>query len=190
MVAVMTLTGRYRRARLLALYAQYHFTPAPGGTLPVYRGALRRRTGDVRGAIEDLQSALADKPSRLGARIELCLALREAGLRSDAEEHLGLITRDAAPLLVDAADLLAIDWQREPARLRSDDVLEEALRAMRGNRSSSTVTWFDRTGSMRLLHPTHALADAAQRALSQRRPAATGGGPPGPPAPPLRRTPG
>ncbi len=70
MVAVMTFTGRYRRARVLALYARYHFTPAAGGTLPVYRGALRRRTGDVRGAIEDLRSALADKPSRLGARIE------------------------------------------------------------------------------------------------------------------------
>jgi hypothetical protein len=127
---------------------------------------LRRRTGDLDGAVEDLSAALATKPTRVGARIELCLALRAAGRRVEATEHAAALARDAAPALVDAAEALGISFRREPARLVGDDVLEEVLRAMRGNRSSAVVTWVDRAGAVRVLEPPDVLQEQARRALS------------------------
>ncbi len=174
MVAILTLTGRLQRARLMAVYAKLHFSSIPGGTLPVYRGMLRRRMGDLDGAIDDLGFSVAAKPSRIGARIELCLALRAAGRPAEAAEHEAVLGREAASLLVDVADARGLDWRREPARLVEDEVLEGALRAMRGNRSSSIVTWFDHRGELRVLEALDVLANEAQRAL-QARGARTGG---------------
>ncbi len=167
MVAVLTLTGRLRRARTAAFYAQHHFRPIPGGTLPVYRGLLRRRLGDLEGAIVDLRAALAVKPTRLGARMELCLALREAGRTEAASEHVPVLLRLAAPLLVDAADAIGMNWRAQPARLAESPVLDEALRAMRGNRSSGLVTWIDRTGTFRVLTPHSELRARAIQLLAQ-----------------------
>jgi tetratricopeptide (TPR) repeat protein len=169
MLAVLVLTDRSRSAAAMALRAERSFEPIPGSTLPVYRGMLRRRTGELDGAIEDLSAALAAKPTRVGARIELCLALRAAGQRAEATEHAATLVCDAAPMLVDAADALGVDWRREPARLVGDDVLEEVLRAMRGNRSSVVVTWIDRADAVRLLEPRHVLQQEARRALSGNR---------------------
>ena len=166
MLAVLVLTGRLRRARLAAFYAEHHLTFIPGGTLPVYRGVLRRRTGDVAGAVADLGAALAAKPTRVGARIELTLALRAAGRRAEATEHAAELVREAAPLLVDAAGARGLPWRTEPAVLAGDEVLEAALEAMRGNRSSSMVTWIDRAGSLRMLEPRAALERQARQALS------------------------
>ncbi len=165
MLAVLVLTGRLRRARLMALYAEHHFSFIPGGTLPVYRGALLRRTGDLAAAVTDLDAALAVKPTRVGARIELCLALRSAGRRPEATDHAAELVRSAAPLLVDAAEARRLDWRREPALLAGDDVLTEALRAMRGNRSSALVTWVDAAGALRVLEPREPLREEARRTL-------------------------
>jgi tetratricopeptide (TPR) repeat protein len=166
MLAVLIFTGRLQTARLAAFYANNHFMSSiPGGTLPVYRGVLRRRLGDIRGAITDLRAALAVKPTRLGARVELCLALRAAGLPAAASQHAAVLLRDAAPLLVDAADALGIDWRVQTTRLVEDAVLEEALYSMRGNRSSSLVTWLDRSGSLRILTPPGELRERAAQTL-------------------------
>ncbi len=165
MLAVLVLTGCERAARLMALRAERDFPAIPGSTLPVYRGALRRQSGDLAGAVDDLQAALTAKPTRVGVRIELCLALRAAGERAPAVEHAAQLARDAAALLVDAADALALDWRAEPALLVSDAVLEEALHAMRGNRSSAIVTWIDRGGALRILERRVTLQEDARRAL-------------------------
>jgi tetratricopeptide (TPR) repeat protein len=166
-LAVLTLTGRYARALAMARLAERRFPAIPRGTLPVYRGVLRRRVGELDGAIEDLRHALAVKPTRVGARIELCLALRARGLREEATAQAAELARDAAPLLVDVADGLSIDWPAEPARLVGDDVLEASLAAMRGNRSSMIPTWVGHGGEMRLLHARHLLQSEAARACSE-----------------------
>jgi hypothetical protein len=114
---------------------------------------LRRRLGRLDGAIDDLSAALRAKPSRLGARMELLVALRAAGRSEDAAPHAALVLQDAEPLLVDAAEALGLAHALDPKRLTADAVIEEALRAMRGNRSSLTVTWFDRRGALRVLPP-------------------------------------
>jgi tetratricopeptide (TPR) repeat protein len=162
MLAALALTGRTWRARVAAEYAERNFPPVPGGTLPVYRGMLRRQTGDLDGAIDDFRAALAAKPTRVGARMELCLALRAAGRGALAAEHTPRILRDAAPILVDAAEAHRVNWRAGSSVLVSDAVLAEALGAMLGNRSSSVVTWVDRAGTLRVLpHPSVPRNDAA-----------------------------
>jgi tetratricopeptide (TPR) repeat protein len=175
-LAVLTLTGRHARARMAALYARYHFmsTP-PGGTLQVYRGILRRQTGSLHAAIADLRAAVKAKPTRVGARTELCLALRAAGLSSDAAAHAQVLSREAAPLLVDTADALRLDWRRQPFTLVGDDVLEAALSAMRGNRSSSLVTWFGPAGDLRILMPLSTITERASQILASPGEADPGG---------------
>lgn len=168
-LAVLVFTGHTRFARAAAFHAAQSFPPLRGSTLPVYRGILRRRIGDLEGAIEDLRAAIEVKASRIGARMELCLALRAAGRRAEALEHATAIVRDGAPILVDAAETRGIDWRLEPGVLVGDDVLEAALGAMRGNRSSSLVTWIDRAGGLRVLEPRWALEQDAKRALEPPR---------------------
>jgi tetratricopeptide (TPR) repeat protein len=169
MLAVLVLTGRTRSAAAMALRAERSFEPIPGSTLPVYRGMLRRRTGEIDGAVEDLAGALAAKPTRVGARMELCLALRAAGRRAEAIEQAAELAREAAPVLVEVAEARGLDWRGDPALLVGDEVLEKALRAMRGNRSSAVVTWIDRAGALRVLEPRHVLQQEARRALSGNR---------------------
>ncbi len=163
LLAVLVLTGRHWRARLAAAYADRRHDFIPAGTLPVYRGVLRRRMGDLVGAIADLGAAVDAKPTRVGARMELVLALRSAGRHGAATEHAAVVVRDAAPVLVDAAAALALPFHREPALLAGDEAFEEALRSMRGNRSSSIVTWLDRRGNLRVLEPRAALEQAADQ---------------------------
>ena len=165
MLAVLVLTGRHRLAGLAALYAERHLPAIPGGTLPVYRGVLRRRCGALDEAIADLRAALAAKPTRIGARLELALALRQAALGAEASEHASVLVRDAAPLLVDASDALGLSSNVDPSTLASSAVLEQALRAMRGNRSSSIVTFIDRAGELRLVESRQAIQREASRFL-------------------------
>jgi hypothetical protein len=99
--------------------------------------------------------------------MELCLALREAGRTEAASEHVPVLLRLAAPLLVDAADAIGMNWRAQPARLAESPVLDEALRAMRGNRSSGLVTWIDRTGTFRVLTPHSELRARAIQLLAQ-----------------------
>ncbi len=163
LVAVAALTGRARVGSALAFVAAHHFPWVAGGTLPVYRGMLRRRTGDPR-AIEDLAAAVAAKPSRVGARMELVLALRAANRALESASHADRALGDAPAVLVDAAEAAGLSWTSDTSLLTRDDVLEEALRSMRGNRSSGIVTWF-RDGALRVLEPTHQLRELAVRAL-------------------------
>ncbi len=153
MLAVLIFRGHLRLARLAASYAERHHPFIPGGTLPVYRGVLRRRLADLDGAITDLHASLEAKPSRIGARMELVLALRAAGRRSEVMPHVEILLRDAAPVLLDAARALGYSGAPDSNReiLVRDEVFEEALRSMRGNRSSSLVSWFDCSGQVRVL---------------------------------------
>jgi tetratricopeptide (TPR) repeat protein len=168
LVAALAATGRTSAARAMAWFASHHFPPVAGGTLPVYRGMLRRLLGDER-AIDDLSTAVAAKPTRVGARIELVLALRAAGRSEEASPHVAQLFEDAPGLLVSAAEALGVDWTSRHEELGRNDVLEEALRAMRGNRSSAIVTWFDRAGELRVLDSPRLLAEKAARALEDVR---------------------
>jgi tetratricopeptide (TPR) repeat protein len=168
-IAVLTLTGRTEEATRLTAATERRFSPVVGGTLPVYRGILRRRVGDLDSAIADLREALAAKGSRVGARIELCLALRARGDGAEAATEAARVYSEAAPILVSAADDAHLDWRREAALLLSSSALESALVSMRGNRSSSVVTWFDAEGELRILEPPLGLRERAREARGSLR---------------------
>ncbi|HEX8791603.1 MAG TPA: hypothetical protein VF765_11680 [Polyangiaceae bacterium] len=150
-LAVLALTGHLARADGQSQLAEMAFTPVPGSTLPVYQGVLARRAGRLDAAIAHLEAAVEQKPTRLGARIELCLALRAAERGSRAVPHVAVVLKEATPLLVDAAESLSIDWRSDRPLLVGTEVLEQALRAMRGNRSSMLATWLDHEGTLRVL---------------------------------------
>jgi hypothetical protein len=150
-LAVLALTGHTARAIRQADLAVRSFTPLAGSTLPVYLGVLERRTGRLDEAVAHLDAAVETKPTRLGARVELCLALRSAGRGTEAVAHAATVVREAAAILVDSAEALGIDWRADRARLVGSDVFERSLHAMRGNRSSAVVSWFDRRGALRFL---------------------------------------
>jgi tetratricopeptide (TPR) repeat protein len=152
-LAVLGLAGHLTRAAAQSKLTERAFSPLSGSTLPVYQGVFERRAGQLQAAIEHLEAALEEKPTRLGARIELCLALRAYNRGSLAVDHAAIVLRDAMRLLVDVADGQGIDWCSERPLLVSTDVLEQALRAMRGNRSSRLVTWFDRKGALQVQQP-------------------------------------
>ena len=167
MVAVLALTGRHDAASALALATETRFPPIPGrdaSGLP-WPSASPARSLDL--AIADLRLALAVKPSRIGARIELCLALRAAGRSDEATEHLAEVLGSATPLLVEVAEASGRAWRDDPTQLLGDGVLEAALVAMRGNRSSSLVTWVDGAGVLRALEPVAGLQARAQGTLAQ-----------------------
>jgi tetratricopeptide (TPR) repeat protein len=149
--AVLVMTGQFHRAQAFGVYADNRNTAISGGTLPVYRGVLRRRLGDMKGAVEALTPAVEAKPSRIGARMELALALRALGRSIEAQAHVDVVVQEGAAILISAADALGLSFLDEPAVLTSDGVFEEALASMRGNRSSLLVTWFDVHGGLRVL---------------------------------------
>jgi tetratricopeptide (TPR) repeat protein len=92
-----------------------------GPTQYAYQGECFRLQGDATRARQALETALAQKPQRLSARINLALIERTTAALEDALRHC----ESFAPFLMDA---LPGD---PPERL------EGVLRAMRGNRSSS-----------------------------------------------------
>ena len=98
---------------------------SPGPTLYVYRGECYRRQGELGRARSDLELALRQKPQRLSARINLALV-------QDDPEILARVDRQCTAL----APLLMAEQSGSSA-----ERLEKMLEAMRGNRSSTRVSY-------------------------------------------------
>jgi tetratricopeptide (TPR) repeat protein len=92
-----------------------------GPTLYVYRGECHRRQGERSEARADLEYAIAEKPQRLSAHVNLALLDGDPESLQRAESAC----RSFAPLLME--DLTGTTAEK----------LEQVLLAMRGNRSSS-----------------------------------------------------
>ena len=107
-----------------------------GPTLWAYKGECLRREGRYAEAREALEVARETSPRRLATHINLAL--------------LDAIDGDPRP-----AARLAASLEAENRSLVGDgspaEQLEQALSCMRGNRSSSLVTWFDDQVRMRML---------------------------------------
>ena len=125
-----------------------------GPAVHVHRGEALRRLGRVDAAIAELRRAVALHPGRIGAWLNLGLA---HAARGDAGELAAVFERmrERCPGLVsDAARACGFAVWRDP-----DDpapvevqaaVLARALEMLRGNRSSSLVTYFDASGQLRV----------------------------------------
>jgi tetratricopeptide (TPR) repeat protein len=121
--ASASLKGNFAEAQ--AIWAEGVSITSAGPTLYVYRGECHRRQGDVASARQDLAQAIREKPHRVSGRFNLALLERDAtALDRAVGECLTL-----APFLMDELD-------GDPA-----EKLEGVLAAMRGNRSSSIVSY-------------------------------------------------
>jgi tetratricopeptide (TPR) repeat protein len=100
-------------------------TGCAGPTLYVYRGECHRRQGQLDDARRDLELAVRQKPERLSAWINLALLEGQGEILQRVERECV----DRAPILME--------------QLSGGTVprLEGVLEAMRGNRSSSRVTY-------------------------------------------------
>jgi tetratricopeptide (TPR) repeat protein len=97
----------------------------PGPTLHVYRGECFRRQAERAHALRDLEEAVRQKAHRLSARINLALLQGDREGLQRAEHDCAAV----APLLM------------EELTGTAEDKLEKVLEAMRGNRSSSMVSY-------------------------------------------------
>ncbi|HVK65672.1 MAG TPA: hypothetical protein VM694_14410, partial [Polyangium sp.] len=121
-----------------------------GPTLYGVRGEAHRLRGDLSAAAEDLTRTCRDTPSRVSAWVNLWLVEDALGHAEAREAAWKELTRRAPWLLADAAEEalgLALPAVEDNHARRA--TLEHALRMLRGNRSSSCVTYFTREGELR-----------------------------------------
>ncbi len=120
----------------------------PGRTFFVYRGEAHRRLGHDAEARADLDQALRLNPDRLAARLNAALLDLAAGDARAATALLDHLRARAPGLLLDAAEETGVVAPDPPALAR---FYEHMLTMMRGNRSSSLVTYFTAAGALRFL---------------------------------------
>jgi tetratricopeptide (TPR) repeat protein len=153
-----------------------------GPVAGLYRGEAYRLLGRYDEAAAQLEQARALNPTRLSAWINIALVHAATGERAAQAEIVGHLARVAPALLAEAAATLGDEVfdavvlggplagrpAADPEML--DRTLAEALRMMRGNRSSSLVTYFTADGVLR--HVPQASAPSAhdrRRALARLR---------------------
>ena len=145
----------------------------------VYRAEAARLLGRVDAARADLELAVELNPTRLGAWVTLALLVAEQGDGARLQSLMAHLAPRAAGHLARAAREtgtdLAMLWPdgggvgADPQALRP--LLTRAHAMMRGNRSSSCLTWFTSDGELRLTHRPRANApnDPSRIEASTRR---------------------
>lgn len=135
LTGIATLRGRLDEALRVCAEGVRVMGDTSGPAVFVYRGEALRRAGRLDEAREDLRLAVERTPRRLSATLNLALI--------DDDPALQDVVFDRAPALcADARDGLVEPTKRQ--------VLERALELMRGNRSSSLITYWAH-GRMRLV---------------------------------------
>lgn len=147
--AVNNLRGEHRAALETILEGGRRFTGTPGDPVWSNRAEALLRLGRVAEAAEDLRVATQRNPRRVSAWLLDALAkLRQGdaeGARASCREVL-----ERAPLVWEAA------WDQTGRGARPEDALgdeatiEAALRALRGNRSATVITFVDEAGELRV----------------------------------------
>ncbi len=146
-----------------------------GPAVYVYRGEALRLLGRHDDARRDLTRAVHIHPTRIGAWINLGLLAAARGDATELRRVFAQVSARAHGLLSDAARERGVCiWPGVQAPAPSDDalrsVLERALAMMRGNRSSSTHTYFTREGALRFTDSSPpCAAETITRDLSQAR---------------------
>lgn len=121
--ASASLKGNFAEAQ--AIWAEGVSITSAGPTLYIYRGECHRRQGDTASAREDLAQAIREKPHRVSGWMNRALLERDDASLDQAVGEC----RALAPFLMD-------EMVGDPA-----EKLEGFLAAMRGNRSSSIVSY-------------------------------------------------
>ncbi len=152
LTALDILEGQPERALETSAHGVQVMNGTVGAAVHVHVGEALRRLGRHDEAIAALERAVALHPGRLSAAINLVLARRARDPSDDVSTLVADIFEQAPGLLSDAAASLSIVLWRSPDQLeldRLDEVLERALELMRGNRSSSILTYVTEDGRLR-----------------------------------------
>lgn len=164
--AAHILRGEHDAAHELLTECARHFAPVFGATTHVYVGESRRRRGDARGAIEELEVAVAAKPTRAAAWMNLALAHESLGHFEEAHRIFDRLEAWLPRLHWDAWKALGQEPRWPIPKEHMSVLYEKALEMMRGNRSSHTITYFDGGGVFRIARDARAWrAVATQRAF-------------------------
>jgi len=143
------LLGRYEEA--IAIYAPQAFDFLPGEASLTYRGEAYRRLGRLDEAVADLEAGIDGRPTRASSHVNLALTHLAAG-RPLAARRIADAFAERWPVVVwEACRLAGVPPTLRPHDDVLGDVLEAALTAMRGNRSSYLLTFFDAEGRWRRL---------------------------------------
>jgi tetratricopeptide (TPR) repeat protein len=168
--AAEILLGEWAAADATLTACDAQFAPIPGATTHVYVGEMWRRRGEHARAIHELRIAVAAKPGRIAAWMNLALSLTASGEREEARRIFIDVAERAPRLLWDASRALGQPAGWPPPGAQMEALFEAALTMMRGNRSSHTLTYFDAEGRLRIVRPV-----AAWRALLAHHAATLGG---------------
>ncbi|MBX3125330.1 MAG: tetratricopeptide repeat protein [Polyangiaceae bacterium] len=149
---VESLEGNPRAALAICALGIERMHGTTGPAVYAYRGEAHRRLGHTDLALDDLRRAVASHPHRVGARVNLALALMDAGDDEAALDAFAHLLYTAPALMSDAAGSLGLEvFDQVPSAANRGEVLRGALEMMRGNRSSSCVTYFTPAGRLRLV---------------------------------------
>lgn len=135
LTGVAMLRGAYDEALRVCAEGVRVMGDTSGPAVFIYRGEVLRRMGRLEEARADLELAVRRSPRRLSATI-----------------NLALITDDSKLIdaVFDRAPALISDARRGLVKPTTRQILERALELMRGNRSTSLITYWAH-GRMRLV---------------------------------------
>jgi tetratricopeptide (TPR) repeat protein len=164
LTGVDMLEGRLAEALEVCARGVRVMKDTEGPAVFVYRGEVLRRLGRHDEAVHDLTRAVEHSPGRLSAWINLGLVPASSGDDPGALKCFEHVRRRAPGLISDAARETGTHLHRNgapaPAREARRRILAHALEMMRGNRSSSCLTYFTREGKLRLANPQSPRAPA------------------------------
>ena len=153
-LAAESMLGRPRRA-LEACDEGVRALRSTGPSQHVYRAEALDQLGRYGEALDEYERALRLNPTRLGAWFGLALARGRAGDSAGRDALHQRLALHAPALLFEAAHEGSVE-----------DLLVAARARLRGNRSSSCITWFDRSDRLRLVPRPR--PDAVRRAEQER----------------------
>ena len=152
-----------------ALETCAHGVEVMGGTygpaVYIYRGEALRRLGRLEEARTDLELVAQLTPTRVSAWVNLGLLYHALGSTEEFERAWSTVLHAIPALVSDAAAASdVVVWGDDGAAPSPDErvrVLERCLEMMRGNRSSSCVTYFAGGGQLRFAQPGAGMSGAA-----------------------------
>ncbi len=149
------LNGDYERALDTSTHGVRTMGNTEGPSVYIYRGEALRRLGRYGEALQDLIRSVRIHPSRVSAWLNLGLVYVGQGEFELFERVFARLSVQASGLLSDAAYELGETLWGDPGFTASVEVrtrvLEHALAMMGGNRSSTAMTYFTRSGAMRMV---------------------------------------
>jgi tetratricopeptide (TPR) repeat protein len=147
--AVNNLRGDHAEALETILEGGRRFSGTPGDPVWSNRAEALLRLGRVEEAAEDLRVATQRNPRRVSAwLLDALVKVRQGdveGARASCRQVL-----DRAPLVWEAAWDQTGRGARPEEALGDEATIEAALRALRGNRSATVITFVDETGALRV----------------------------------------